>query len=346
LKGESVMNFHIKKGTPPGTLVYTGNSSQPTTITHIQYSENRLLIHEELKSFSTNEVDWVNVEGLSDTDRIKQMCIDLGVDNLTIEDILNTNQRNKFEIFSTHIFFVIKYYYLDNNNDILEDYFSILLFKDKIITFSESVNRFKNDIINRLQDKALQITKLHEDYLFYVIYDMIVDEEWNTFQFLNLNLEQLEGKILRLNKDDQINLYNVRKHLVFIKNQTQNSLDFATPKSLLHNELFNTYLKKYLNDLQDHLMNLNEKAKTGLEEVNNLYEVYSNNVSNKSNEIMKTLTIFSAIFIPLSFIAGIFGMNFINFPILKNQYGLLIFGIICILIPVIMLLYFKIKKWF
>ena len=340
------MNFHLKRGKPPGTIVYTGDVQKKTEITHIQYSQNKVIIHDDLKDFSNEFIDWISIEGFSDSERIKQLCLNLGVDNLTIEDIFNTNQRIKFEVFETHIFSVFKYYYLDASGTVQNDYISILLFNNKVITFSESFNRFKNDILNRLKNKNLQISKLHEDYLFYVIYDMMVDDEWELYHHLYLKLEQLESNIMSLDRKDQVDLYNIRKNLVFLKNQMTNNLDYASPKGLLKNGLFNAYLKKYLTDLEDHLINLKEKILTALEEVNNLYDVYSNNVSNKSNEIMKTLTIFSAIFIPLSFLAGIFGMNFINFPILTNQNGLLIFAIISILIPVVMLIYFKIKKWF
>jgi len=214
------------------------------------------------------------------------------------------------------------------------------------MTFSEVENRFKNEIITRLKDKNLQISKLHEDYLFYVIYDMIIDEELNVYHYINLQLEHLEDNIMNLGKKDQVDLYNIRKSLVFLKNHTSTLQEHASPLSLLQNKLFNVYLEKYFEDLSDHIINLRDKSFVSLEAINNLYEVYSNNVSNKANEIMKTLTIFSAIFIPLSFIAGIFGMNFVNFPILQNNYGLLIFAGICVLIPLGMLLYFKRKKWF
>ncbi len=340
------MNFHLKLKKPPGTVIYTGKANKKTTITHIQYSADKLFIHDDLKPFSTENVDWVSVEGLSDTERIKKLCADLSVDSLIVEDIFNTNQRNKFEIFADYVFSVIKFAYMETSGEIKYDYISLLLFNNKVITFSEVENRFKNEIIMRLKDKNLQISKLHEDYLFYVIYDMIIDEELNVYHYLNINLEHLEDNIMALDKKDQVNLYNIRKNLVFLKNHSSNTLDYASPKLLLKNPLFNAYLKKYLEDLEDHIINLRDKSVIALEAINNLYEVYSNNVSNKSNEIMKTLTIFSAIFIPLSFIAGIFGMNFINFPILQNHYGLLIFAGICVLIPVVMLIYFKKKKWF
>jgi len=274
------------------------------------------------------------------------LCANLSVDNLIVEDIFNTNQRNKLEIFDDYIFSVFKFIYLNKDNQVKIDYISILLFDNIVITFSEVENRFKQEIIARLKDKNLQLSKLHEDYLFYVIYDMIIDEELNVFHYVNLQLEHLEDNIMNLGKNDQVNLYNIRKNLVFLKNHTTNLEEYASPKLLLENKLFNSYLEKYFEDLSDHIINLRDKSIMALDAINNLYEVYSNNVSNRATEIMKTLTIFSAIFIPLSFIAGIFGMNFINFPILQSDYGLLIFFAICILIPVGMLIYFKSKKWF
>ncbi len=345
MEGCEKVNY-LKLRKPPGTVIYTGKETKPTTITHIKYSENQILIFEDLQPFSSEQVDWISVEGLSDAERIKNLCLGLNVDTLIIEDIFNTNQRNKLEIFDNYIFSVFKFLYLDKENQVKYDYISILLFDNIVITFSEVENRFKNEIITRLKDKNLQISKLHEDYLFYVIYDMIIDEELNVFHSLNLLLEHLEDNILNLGKKDQINLYNIRKYLVFLKNHTTNLQEYAAPISLMENVLFNSYLEKYFEDLSDHIINLRDKSIISLDSINNLYEVYSNNVSNKANEIMKTLTIFSAIFIPLSFIAGIFGMNFINFPILQNDSGLIIFSAICILIPVIMLIYFKKKKWF
>ncbi|MBN2876547.1 MAG: hypothetical protein JXL85_02730 [Bacilli bacterium] len=340
------MNFHLKLRKPPGTVVYTGTKLRNTTITHAQYSANNLVIYDDLKNFSTDNVDWVSVEGLADADKIKALCESLNVDNLVVEDIFNTNQRNKFETFNDYVFFVTKFAFLTEEKEIDYDYISLLLFNNKIITFSESENRFKQEIISRLKDKSLQISKLHEDYLFYVIYDMIIDEELNVLHYLNFQLEGLEENIMKLSKKDQVTLYHLRKNLVFLKNQTINSLDYAAPKSLLKNSLFNSYLKKYLEDLEDHMINLRDKSHISLESIRNLYDVYLNNESNRTNDIMKTLTIFSAIFIPLSFIAGIFGMNFVNFPVLQNPYGLLIFALICVLIPVGMLIYFKRKKWF
>lgn len=339
------MNFHLKLRNPPGTLVYTGKHQKDTVIKHIQYSAKDLKIFNKLEQYSDDHVDYVSVEGLKNVEQIRDICLSLNVDPLVIEDILNPTQRNKFEITNEYLFSVTKYSYV-RGKEVFYDYISVLLFKDLMLTFSETNNMFLDEIITRLKNSKLAISKLKEDYLFYVLYDMIIDEELNLYFFLNSNLENLEEHLMQLDKDYQKNLYHLRKNFNYLESQTKQLLNYASPKKLLTTSFINVSIKKYLEDLEDHILTLNENAHVSLESVDNLFNVYSNNLSNRTNEIMKTLTIFSAIFIPLSFVTGIFGMNFTNFPILQNTYGLIIFAAICLVIPTIMLLYFKKKKWF
>ncbi len=340
------MDFKNKMKKPPGTFVYTGSSQIQTKITHVQYSKEILKTFSEVVPCSDTYFDWISVEGLSDTNAIRDICASFEVETLVIEDILNPNQRNKFEVFDKYIFMVQQYSYLNEYDNPDVDYISILLFSDKILTFTESKNRFSDSIFTRLENKHFQISQLHEDYLFYVFMDMIYDESFNLFHHLKYKLEYFEKNIFSLNKYDQMKLYNIRKNLVSIRNNSSQTMEYASPNSLLKNSIFRDYLEKYLLDLEDHIINLRDKSIALLDTIDNIYTVYSTNQSNKINEIMKTLTIFSAIFIPLSFITGIFGMNFTNFPILQNQYGFLIFIAISAAIPITMLIYFKTKKWF
>ena len=339
------MNFHLKLRNPPGTLIYTGKIQKETVIKHIQYSAKDLKIYNQLEKYSDQHVDYVSIEGLKNVEQIRDICLSLNVDPLIIEDILNPTQRNKYEITNEYLFSVTKFPY-QRNNEVFYDYISILLFKDLMITFSENNNMFLDEIITRLKNSKLALSKLKEDYLFYVIYDMIIDEELNLYYSLNSKLEYLEEHLMQLDKNYQRDLYHLRKNFNYLKSQTKQLLNYASPKKLLTTNFINPNIKKYLEDLEDHILTLNENANVSLESVDNLFNVYSNNLSNKTNEIMKTLTIFSAIFIPLSFVTGFFGMNFTNFPILNNTYGLLIFTAICLVIPALMLLYFKKKKWF
>jgi len=334
-----------KRKAMPGTYVYTGIHNKATSIKHIQYSPKAFSVYPTEQILNDDMVDWIVVEGLTNVDLIRELCTKYNVDPLVIEDVLHVNQRTKIEIHDNYIFSVVKYSYM-NKNKIEHDYISILLFRNTIITFSESVNLFIEDVITRIESKSSSIRQKQHDYLFYVLFDMIVDETMEVYNFIDQELDEIETNIMFLESSDQMRLYSIRKELVFLKSLSMQIL-FNTPKDLFKTEkFFHTETGKYYDDVIDHVMNVNNKVLSQLDNISHILDVYMNNMSNKMNQIMTTLTIFSAIFIPLSFIAGVFGMNFVNFPILQHNYGMVFFIMICILLPIAMLSYFKVKKWF
>ncbi len=331
---------------PPGTHIYSGHKPKETVITHIQYSSKEIIFHNEIEALSTDFVDWISIEGLMNVPKLKQICKDFEVDDLVLEDILNLNQRNKYEVFSDYIFIVLKYYYM-HENKMCDDYISILVFKDKVITFTEGENRFQKDILDRVSSKAAPISNYKEDYLFYVVYDMIVDDSFEVLDHIKDQIFSIETEVMSLDARKQSKLYSIYKNLIILRNNVLQLQNYLLPSNLhKNNEFFSKILKKYYDDLEDHIKNLFEKSLIEIEAINKLFSLYSNNISNRMNEIMKTLTIFSAIFIPLSFLAGVFGMNFTNFPILQDQNGLYYFIGFSVLLVVGMLFYFKRRKWF
>jgi len=331
---------------PPGTHIYTGQKQKETVITHIQYSPKEIIFHNEIEGLSPDFVDWISVEGFTNVPKLKNLCKQFNVDDLVLEDILNLNQRNKFEVTNDYIFIVLRYYFI-HEDKMHDDYISILVFKDKVITFSEGENRFQHDILERLKSKTALISNFKEDYLFYVVYDMIVDDSFEVLDFIQDQIFTIETEVMSLDSRKQSKLYSIYKNLIILRNNVLQLQNYLLPSNLhKNNEFFSKALKKYYDDLEDHIKNLYEKSLIEIEAINKLFSLYSNNISNRMNEIMKTLTIFSAIFIPLSFLAGVFGMNFTNFPILQNQYGLLYFIIFSVLLVVGMLFYFKKRKWF
>jgi magnesium transporter len=339
-----MMSFKSKKRALPGTLIYTGETNKETTIKHIKYNKDQFETYNERKDLSDNEVDWIVIEGLNNVPFIQELGIDYNIDYLTIEDILNVNQRTKVEVHENYIFSVIKYA-LFHEDKIKYDYISILLFKDKVITFSELENRFIEDIISRIKNPNSPIRQKKHDYLYYVILDMLIDESIEVTNYLELQLEDIEEDLLALTSHHQVVLYNIRKELLFLRNMTSQLLSH-NPKEIFKNETFfekGTF--KYYEDVIDHILNMNNRVVSQIDNTKHILDVYMNHMSNKMNSIMTTLTIFSAIFIPLSFIAGVFGMNFINFPILQNDHGMLYFILISVLIPTVMLVFFKLKKW-
>lgn len=339
------MNKFKKSKLPPGTLLYTGEANLPTTIAHVQYNKEFVKSSETVQELLPDAVDWFIVEGFKNVDVIEKFLLDFKVDSLTIEDILNVNQRNKIDVFNNYIFSVQKYSYV-LKDVIYYDYISMLLFDDKLITFSEKDNLFVNDILTRLSSPKSIIRNQKHSYLFYVLNDMIIDEKYLVFNNLESRINDLENNLTSIGSKDEKELYSVRKELLFLRNTSAQQLE-----NLFHNKevtpiIQDAHNKKYYGDLKDHIINLKEKILFEIDVINNLYEMHINNLSHRMNNIMTTLTIFSAIFIPLSFVAGVFGMNFTNFPILQNSNGMLYFLLICLLVPLFMILYFKKKKWF
>jgi magnesium transporter len=329
---------------PPGTIVYTGNSSLSTNITHYVYGENSLSTNDDLYNLSEDMTDWISVEGFNDINQIKEFCVNLGIDHLTIEDIFNVTQRNKFEVLDDHLFAVLKYISLENDVQTFK-YISFIIKKDCIITFSDYTNPFVKEILERIKNDKALISKYYEDYLFYAIYDIIVDDQMEYLKHISDRLNEYESKVLDVNSSTGNKIYKMHRDLVILRNNIISLEENMAPEKLLETEYISDEISKYFTDLEDHLHNLYEKSNTLIEVCNSLIMLYSNQLSNRTNEIMKTLTIMSVIFIPLSFLAGVFGMNFTNFAILQDRYGLLIFGIISVIIPIVMLLYFKHKKW-
>lgn len=339
------MKFLSKKSIPPESILYTGKEDFETTIRHLQYNQINFHVYNEKVDFKDDAVDWIIVEGLKDVAKITSLCQELNVDNLTIEDILNVNQRNKIEAFDKYIFAVQKYTYQEDLK-LKTDYVSMLLFNDKLVTFSEKHNLFITNIFERIKNPISLVRKHRHNYLFYVIYDIITDEMFNVFNYISEEVSKLEESLLALQRNDELLLYNLRKELVRIRSYSDQIKENLFSSDNLLNRIKEENTSKYFKDLEDHIVNLNEKSKYELELLRGIFDMYMNNNSHKMNQIMKTLTIFSAIFIPLSFLSGVFGMNFTNFPILRYEYGLVIFTIFSIMIPLSMLLYFKKSKWF
>jgi len=334
----------MKKFQPPGTAIYTGIHQVETSISHIIYNEKELKTIPEM-TISAEYNDWFVVRGLSDSAKIKSLLEEYKVDSLVVEDILNVNQRNKIEYSDQYIFSVFSYSYL-HDGKIMHDYMSLLMFPDKVITFHEHNMTLFDEVYKRLENNQGLIRKLKHDYLFYAILDTIVDNDIIAVREVSNRTIKLEEDIITLESTDQTLLYTSRKELLYLKKtidpiyESFIKLDYKTC-SLIQPSLY-----RFFGDISDHIKRTVDEINNERELLRNLLDVHMNNVSNKMNAIMKTLTIFSAIFIPLSFLAGVFGMNFINFPLLSHPYGIYIFIGVCVSIAFFMILYFRNRKWF
>ncbi|MCF7927114.1 MAG: hypothetical protein K9L74_06015 [Candidatus Izimaplasma sp.] len=328
----------------PGTISYTGSNKQATTITQTRLESTQTSKNSTHIDVDEKQKSWINVVGFLDTTKIKNLCEALSVSPLVIEDILNIKERIKLEQHSNHLFLVIKYAYLEASH-IKHDYFSVLLFDHLIITFFEHKTPITDDLEARLKLKNSQIQSNDINYFLYVLLDMVTDDCLSTLDIIEQRLERIEFNLLELKKVDQVTLYDTRKQLVYLRN-IGTQLTQIIPTLLKTTFSADSLVYNYMQDVVDHNQLLTNKSTTLNDNISHILDVYLNTMSHKMNEIMTTLTIFSAIFIPLSFLAGVFGMNFTNFPILTNPNALLYFVIVCFSLPVIMIFYFKHKRWF
>ena len=328
----------------PKSMVYTGEHKDiATRITHYQYDATN---YEVLLDFAHTKTikHYVQVVGLADVEKIQEIGKYYDIDPLIVEDILSVNQRNKFELKEKYIFGTFSIAFLFDGK-IEEDYMSILMFENTIITFHETEPVFLSPL-KTLIESHKELREHSVDYLFFQILDIITDGHLELYDLLENNVNEFEEELLESKTIEQEEFYLIRKQLLKLKNNVTPVYEQLEKLLLKKHGLFRIENENYFEDLKDHLQRLDNRLNTSSQLTRNLLDLHMNNQSTKMNKIMATLTLFSATFIPLSFLTGVFGMNFVHFGVLQYEHALLFFSIVCFSIAVGMFIFFKRKKWF
>lgn len=334
----------IKDYFTPKSMVYTGSHQDvKTTIFNYHFDDTTLSVSDNFQPLPGYR-HYIQVIGLSDVEKIKKLHEYYPIDPLVLEDVFNVKQRNKIEIKENSIFSVFHVNYLEKGK-IVSDYLSILLFSDVVISFHEEEPKYL-DVLVQLLDSHPETKQKSSDYLFYNILDIITDHHLEVYEHLEKKTMAFEEEILESKSVNQEQFYLLRKELLKLKNTVSPILDQFSELLSSKNALLKAMHFEYFNDLKDHLVRLNHHLDQSRELMRNLLDLHINNQSNKMNRIMTTLTLFSAIFIPLSFLTGFFGMNFVHFGILAYEHALAIFSGLCVLLAIGMIWFFKKMKWF
>lgn len=341
-------------GQVPGTLIYTGKKSDKDfhvecfdyTKDHIE--ESILLnIEDAINYKETDSVTWINVDGLKHTNKIEDIGKQYDLHPLVLEDIVNTSQRPKIDEYEDYLFVVLKMLYYDDDENIVIEQVSIVLGKNYVLTFQESEGDVFGSIRERLRLSNGRIRGLKSDYLMYALIDAIVDNYFSLIETLGNKIEDLETELFSGNAREDINvevqqlkreILKVRR-AIFPLREIINRIEKGD-HSLIYKRTITFY-----RDIYDHLIQVSENIDIYREMIWSLMDMYMTTISNKMNEVMKVLTIIATIFIPLTFIAGIYGMNFENIPELHYKYGYHVLWGIMIVLFLAMLYYFKRKKW-
>jgi magnesium transporter len=347
-------NYKKHVGQVPGALVYTGEkSSKKLLIESFDYSKDKieetilLNIEDAVPFKDTDSVTWININGLYFTEEIERVGKQYGLHPLVLEDIVNTTQRPKIDEYDDYIFVVLKMLYYDKNEKIVIEQVSFVLGKNYVLSFQESEGDVFDTIRNRIRHSKGRIRSLKSDYLLYTLIDAVVDNYFSIIETLGNKVEDLETQLFAGTPRDNINIevqqlkreiLKVRR-AIFPLREIINRIEKGE-----HHLIYNRTIT-YYRDIYDHLIQVSENIDIYREMIWSLMDMYMTTISNKMNEVMKVLTIMSSIFIPLTFLAGIYGMNFENIPELKYQNGYFVLLGVMLLLFIGLLFYFKRKKW-
>lgn len=341
-----------KLGLAPGTLVYTGNrEGEPIKIVYYTYDENNINKKTYSEDVDINllkpdrEVSWIDIGGIHDVKLVEKIGNYYGIDNLILEDMLNHNQRPKMDERENFIFLVLKMITMNNETkEIIYEQISFILGEDYLLTFQEVSGDVFSKIRERLEQGVGKIRKRKENYLAYSLLDAIVDNYLLILEEFDNEIDALEEKILNdVDSSDMEKITELKKKLAIFKRNVNPIREIAIKIS--NNEMFQNGIENYLRDLYDHSIVVTENMENLNSRVSGLIDLYNSSIGNAMNEIMKVLTTISTIFIPLSFIAGLYGMNFAHMPELNWRYGYYTTLGIMIAIVLGMVAYFKRKKW-
>jgi len=341
-------------GLPPGTLVYVGPKRQrKTKITVIDYDANHVeekeiqkiedcFVYKEKKS-----ITWINIDGIEQVEVIQKINDHFGIHPLVAEDIVNTDQRPKVENYGDYIFIAVKMLSLNAKDEkVIAEHISLIVGSNYVISFQESIGDIFNIIRERIRQGKGRVRRFGADYLAYCLLDTIVDHYFLVLENLGEMIEGLEQEILKVMEDDTPRLIHLLKRdVIFLRKQVWPLREVISSLQRTEATLITKDTTIFLGDVYDHTIQVMDTIESYRDILSGMHDVYLSSLSHHMNEVMKFLTIFTSVFIPLNFVVGIYGMNFKNMPELEWEWGYFsILGLMAIM-GTSMLIYFKRKRW-
>jgi len=342
-----------KAGLPPGTLVHIGkkrtNKVKLSVIdfTPDEFQEFDCETVEETSPFKkSNSISWINVDGLHDLQVIEEIGKNFELHPLLLEDLVNTDHRPKMEEFDNCIFFNLKMLGLSpNKKSVVSEQVSFVLGDSWLISFQEQEGDIFDDLRNRLRHSKGIIRTRKIDYLLYRLIDTIVDNYFFITEYFSEMSEQMEEVVIKNADNDMLlKIQSLKKQIQKFK-KSVHPLREAVTSLQKDSDLISPENQRYFNDVHEHIIQLSENIESQREVMSNIMDLYLSGQSNNMNQVMKVLTIIATIFIPLTFVAGIYGMNFDYMPELHWEYGYLGIWILMLVMIIIMVIFFRRKKW-
>ncbi len=341
-----------KKGLPPGSLVYTGHRSEhPTSVFSVWFDETEYREHTGyVAQWHQNPGGtlWVDVRSLADTTIVERIGADFQLHHLALEDVLNTQQRPKLEEYDHTLFFILHNLRLDiENRELVSEQIAVFIGERLVISFQEDPDDTFQIVRKRAEEGLGRLRKKGSDYLGYSLLDTVVDNYYLVLDDIETVLNDLESELHSngTHPDQKARIFDLKRVINHFRRQLVPLRDAAMRLYRSESPLINDASRLYLRDLTDHVTQILDSIDNYRELLSGVEALYQAEVSNRLNNVMRLLTIISTIFIPLSFIAGVYGMNFDNMPELHWKYGyFMVLGVMGIAI-LGMLAYFRRNKW-
>lgn len=349
-----IINNAEQVGRAPGSLIFVGDQKvDKPALEAIEFDPNTAhAIHEvelsQIPEIKQNEhVSWLDITGLHDTSIIQRVGEVFDLHLLIQEDILNTGQRPKCEEYDNCIFLVLKMLRIDKDNGhITAEQLSMVVGHNYLLSFQEEHEDVFEAVRERLLRPTTKIRQRKSDYLAYALMDAVVDKYILIIEQFGDKIEQLEHELITAAKPSHLEkIYNYKREINFLRKTVRPVRELVMEYKTAESDLIEERTMSYIKDLEDHVMYATEAIETYQVMLNDQLNLYQSTINNRLNDILRVLTIFSVVFIPLTFLAGIYGMNFKYLPELEYRYAYPTFWAVLIGITAIMLGYFKRKRW-
>jgi magnesium transporter len=343
-----------KLGLAPGSLVFTGDAkTEPTKMSVLDYDVNEFQEYELDKpegAFPFKDspsISWLNVDSVHDVDIITRIGDHFEIHPLVLEDILHTSQRPKVEEFDGYLYIVLRMLYYDEKGiDLRSEQVSLIVGPTYVISFQENTGDVFDPVRNRIRSAVGRIRKKGSDYLAYALLDVIIDHYFSVLETMSYQTEELDATIMLDPSPSAMHrIGTLRRELILLRKAVWPVREMLGQLEKSESKFINKDIRPFLRDAYDHTIQAIDIVESLRDMISVLRDSYQSVLSNRMNEIMKVLTIISTIFIPITFIAGVYGMNFENMPELHSAMGYPIALVAMFLIGLSLAGYFRWKKW-
>lgn len=344
-----------KSGAPPGTLAYLGDApaTQPITVTLLQYDERQIAertLAQPAEAFPLPDepmVSWLNLDGVHRVELIEQVGRALALHPLLLEDLVNTQQRPKLEDYGSNLFVVVRMLEYDRQRaHVHSEQVAVVLGRSYLVSFEEDPGDVFDAVRNRLRSGSPRLRSSGPDYLAYALLDAVVDGYFQILEEVGEDIADLEEELVsRPTQETLQEIYRLKREMIALRRAVWPLRDVVN--GLLHteSELIQPTTKVYLRDVYDHTIQIVDAVESIRDLLAGMLDIYLSGTSNRMNEIIKVLTIFSTLFIPLTFLAGVYGMNFEHFPEIHWRLGYPMFWGVSIAVALAMLAFFRRRGW-